>query len=531
MRLAFSRPRALLGLSLALLAVLPAASAAAATPSEIETAQASGVEWLKKQQDPATGQIAGFGGDWAATAFAAIGVDVAGVRATPGDPSLQDYLLGEYTGGEWIEPPGTGPFPLPVTEYERATLASYAAGLDPARLSAESNMPAQIAALWSPATGSFGDPSSNGTAFAILALARTPLPNWALQPAVTYLRRNQHDDGGWEFGPATTPAAREAPSTAEMTGAAIAAFCEAGVPAYDPQVAAGIEFLQGALAENPAEDGGFEYPYGGPNGDTNAWAVSALNACGLDPQSAEWTTPAGKTPIDYMLSLQADSGPDEGSFEYFGFPGLYTTQDVLRAISGEVFSATPPSFRAPPAVAAGTPVPHTLALDLGTHGIKVCKVTAPAGASLISLLNAAQTTASPAGCVTSVEASAGRVTSIDGVSPANGGEAWLARLDHAPEAVASEQPVAFGDVVSLRMGIAPSSGQSTAGQTGPAGPAGAAGKQGQLGKQGKRGHRGRPGRNADLSCRVRHHGRRQRLHCTVKNHRPHRAQRGSRSSG
>ena len=71
---------------------------------------------------------------------------------------------------------------MPVTEYERATLVSYAAGLDPARLSAASNMPAQIAALWNPTTGSFGDPSSNGTAFAILALASTPLPNWGIPP-------------------------------------------------------------------------------------------------------------------------------------------------------------------------------------------------------------------------------------------------------------------------------------------------------------------------------------------------------------
>lgn len=529
MRLAFSWPRALACLSLVLIAALPAA-AAAATPSEVEAAKADAVQWIEKKQE-STGQIPDFGGDWAATALAAAGVDVASVRVSPGDPSLQDYLLGEYTSGEWIEPPGTGPFPMSVTDYERATLASYAAGLDPARLSAVSNMPAQIAALWSPTTGSFGGPSSNGTAFAILALAQTALPNWALQPAVSYLRRNQHDDGGWEFGPATTPAARKTPSTAEMTGAAIAAFCEAGVPAYDPQVAEGIEFLHGALDENTAENGGFEYPYGGPNADTNAWAISGLIACGFDPQSAEWTTPLGKTPVDYLLSLQAGSGPDKGSFEYFGGPSLYSSQDALRAISGAVFTATPLSFRAPPAVAAGTPVPHTLALDLGVHGVEVCKVTAPAGASLISLLNAAKTTASPVGCVTSIETAAGKVTSINGVSPANGDESWLARLDHAPEAVAGEHPVAFGDVVSLRVGIAPGGGQPTAGPAGPAGSAGALGTQGKRGKQGKPGPRGRPGRNAGVSCRARRRGQKHRVHCSVKYHRQHKAQRGARSAG
>lgn len=529
MRLAIPRPRVLACLALVLLAALPA-SAAAATPSEVEAAKASAVEWIRTQQDPTNGQIMGFfGGDWAATALAAAGVDVANVRVAPGDPSLQDYLLGEYTGDEWTEPAGTGPFPRPVTDYERATLVSYAAGLDPARLSAASNMPAQIAALWNPTTGSFGDPSSNGTAFAILALARTPLPNWALQPAVSYLRRNQHDDGGWEFGPATTAAARATPSTAEMTGAAIAAFCEAGVPAYDPEVAEGVEFLHGALEENTTENGGFEYPYGGPNADTNAWAVSGLSACGFDPQSADWTTPLGKTPVDYLLSLQAGSGPDKGSFEYFGAPALYASQDALRAISGAVFTATPLSLRAAPAVAAGTPVPHTLALDLGAHGVEICKVTAPVGASLIALLDAAKTTASPTDCVTSLEASAGKVTSINGVSPPNGGESWLVRLNRDPEAVAGEQPVAFGDVVSLRTGIAPSSDQTITGPAGPAGQAGAPAKPGKQGKRGKRGNRGRPGRNADVSCR--HRGRKHRVHCSVRYHRQSKANPGSHTAG
>jgi hypothetical protein len=501
-------------LALVLLAALPS-SAAAATPSEVEAAKASAVQWIKKQQEP-TGQIPGFGGDWAATALAAAGVDVASVRVSPGDPSLQDHLLDEYTSGEWIEPPGTGPFPMPVTEYERATLASYAAGLDPARLSAVANMPAQIAALWDPTTGSFGAPSSNGTAFAILALASTPLPNWALQPAVSYLRRNQHDDGGWEFGPATTPAARATPSTAEMTGAALAAFCEAGVPAYDAQVAEGIEFLQQELADNAADDGGFEYPWGGPNADTNAWAVSGLSACGIDPQSAEWTTSAGKTPLDYLLARQLSSGPDEGSFEYFGFPALYTSQSALRAISGAVFTAVPPSLRTPASVPTGTPVPHTLALDLGTHGVRVCKVTAAAGVSLTALLDVAKTTAAPTGCVNSVEVTAGKVTSIDGVAPANADESWLLRLDRGPQAIAGEQPVAFGDVVSLRIGIAPIGGQETQGIAGPAGSTGPAGKPG---KNGKRGSRGRPGRNASISCQVRHRaGKKHRVRCVVKHH-------------
>jgi len=130
---------------------------------------------------PYTGEIAGFGGDWSATALAA--------------------------------------------------LVSYAAGLDPARISADSNLPAQIAGYWNQSTGSFGTPSSNGAAFGILALRHTPVPNWALAPSVAFLRRTQHDDGGWEYTASLTPEEKEAPGAADMTGAAIAAMCEAGVPA------------------------------------------------------------------------------------------------------------------------------------------------------------------------------------------------------------------------------------------------------------------------------------------------------------
>lgn len=241
--------------------------------------------------------------------------------------------------------------------------------------------------------------------------------------------------------------------------------------------------------------------------------MSGLTACGLDPQSAEWTTPASKTPIDYLLSLQeTDPGPDKGSFEYFGFPGLYTTQDALRAISGEAFTATPLSRRTPPSVPAGTPVPHTLALDLGTRGVRVCKVPAPVGASLISLLGAAMTTASPAGCVSAVEVSAGKVTAIDDVSPANADESWLVRLDRGPQAIAAGQLIGFGEVVSVRLGATPGNARAT---TNVVDPAGQAGKQG---KRGMRGHRGRPGKNASINCRVKHRGKKHGVSCTVTRH-------------
>jgi hypothetical protein len=498
---------------LGILALAPTASAA--TPSEVQQSVEAAVNYIRSQQKPNefnpeapyTGTISGFGGDWAATALAAAGVDASQVvNPTYGPQSLRDGLLAEYTEEEWTELAGTGPFPRPATDYERATLVSYAAGLDPARLSADQNLPAQLAGLWNSATGSFGTPSTNGTVFGILALDRTPLPAWALQPAVSYLRRNQHDDGGFEYPAATTAAAKETKSTVDMTGAAIAAFCEAGVPAWDPQVARAIEFLH----ENLGEDGGFKYPFGGPNGDTNAWAVSGLNACGIDPQSAEWTTTAGKTPVDYMLSLQIhEAGGANGAFGYQEPEGanFYTTQEIVRAIAGGAFTAAPKSVRTPPVVADGTPTRHLLAVKLGGESVRMCEVTAPSGAPLTALLEAARAGSNPAGCVESLSISGGQVVAIDGVAAPNADEAWLARMDRGAAALAGGQPVAFGDLVSLWIGTPPAgaSGGGTpgpageAGATGPAGATGAtgpAGPQGKQGKPGKRGKAGRPGHGA-----------------------------------
>lgn len=519
-----------LGLVLiAALATIHPVSAGAATQAEIDSAVGKAAQWLRTQQkvsefepaEPYTGQISGFGGDWSATAFAAAGIDSADVRnPSLGPPSLQDHLLGEYSSGYWVEPPSFDPvFGTPATDYERAILVSHAAGLDPARLSAKSNMPAQLAGLWNASTGSFGNPSSNATAFGILAMLQTPTPSWALEPSVSYLRRNQHDDGGWTFGTATTAAARETPGDPDMTGAAVAALCEAGVPAYDTDVAEGLEFLHEGLEESGAIDAPF-----GSNLDTNAWAISGLNACGIDPQSPAWTTTAGNTPVDYVLSLQVTvAGPDAGGFGYSGpeFPGVYTTQDAMRAIAGEAFTAKPPSLRPVPGVASGTPVPHALAIAFGPGNVRMCEVTAPVGATVAAVLNAAKASSYPPGCLSSVGVSSGVVDAIDGYSPAGDDEAWLAQLDRGAPAVAGPQPVGFGDVVSLWVGTEPAIARGLpgpAGSAGVAGHAGAAGAKGKRGANGRRGPRGRPGRNASITCKVRRGGNgKRRIKCSVGN--------------
>jgi hypothetical protein len=485
-------------MSLLALAALPATASATSSPAEVDAAVGKAVEYVRGQQT-ANGKIPGFGSEWMAVSLAAAGVSAADVRLAAGDPSLQDFWLGEYGSALWGDEPPQGT----AYEYEVATIVAHAAGLDPARLSAISNQPAQLAGTWNPATGSFGDPSTNSTIFGILAMGTTPLPAWAVAPSVAFLRRNQHDDGGWAYPTSLTPAAKAEPSEEEMTGAAIAALCGAGVPTYDPAVASALDFLQ---SRQDAASGGIE-AFFGLNADTNAWVVSGLTACGVDPQSPAWTTGGGKTPIDFLLSLQVPSGPGAGGFGYenSSTANFYATQDALRAIAGPGFTPAPPprddsslpAVRPAPAVAPGTPVPHLLAIELAPGNVRICKVTAPDGAPLSQVLNEARTGGSfPAGCVSSFAMLDGRITAIDGVAPAGEDEVWLLRLDRGGQVPAGEQPVRFGETISLRLGASSSSSTSLATREGPVGSPGAAGPRGKPGA--KRG----PGRKGRVRCRA-----------------------------
>jgi hypothetical protein len=531
------------------LAVIPATVTATATQGEIDATIAKAVKYVRDRQDPVTGEPfefshTGFGSDWLATSLAAAGVSAVDVHGgDAGNPSLQDFLLGDYSSEFWTGGPVEA-FTT-VDNYQRATLVSYAAGLDPARLAADANLPAQIAERWNPAGPGFGEPSTGNTAFGILALKVARVPTWALTPVASFLRQSQHDDGGWTYSASATPGAKAGPSEPDTTGAAIAALCETGAPAYDPAVAAALAYLQGLLVDST---GAIHYAFG-DNADATAWAVSGLTACGVNPQSPDWTTPSGKTPIDHLLFLQIPAGPEAGGFGYqdTSEANLYSTQDALRAIAGGVFTAAPPApsdpslprIRPPATVATGTPVPHLLAIELAPGNVRMCKVTAAAGAPLTAVLSAAKASSYPAGCVTSFSTAAGRVESIDGVEPEGEDEAWLVRLDRGAQTPAGEEAVGFGDVISLRLGESPSSDQGPVGPVGPGGPtgpsgptgstgpSGSAGATGVPGPSGPRGRQGKPGHNARFVCRERRRrsGER-RVHCEAKYR--HKRQRDSR---
>ena len=390
-------------------------------------------------------------------------------------------------------------------------LFGYAAGIDVQRLSESTNLVALLATAYNRSgdlEGSFGNGASNIVSFTALGLDRVGAPPSLLARVNAYLDGQQHTDGGWTFGVVTTDAQRMAAGSVDMTGAVLAALCETGSSTNDPEVRAGVAFLKG---RQDAVTGALG------NVDSTAWAMSGLNACGIDPQDGRFTTSAGKNPVDYLLSEQIPAGSiDQGAFMFSGLANLYSSQNAVRALAGESFSADPPRrasssdprFRPPPLVVDGTLTPHALAVDDGAGDVRFCSVSAPAGGTVAAFLAAAQTASTPAGCVTSFAVTGGAVSEVNDKLGS-----WRLRLNRAPEqAAAQTRTVAFGDTVALRLPAGPGGAgtQGTAGSQGSPGlqgPHGPQGDKGSTGPTGPRGRRGRRGARGRVVCSLRDRGR------------------------
>ncbi|MEU6075709.1 prenyltransferase/squalene oxidase repeat-containing protein [Micromonospora sp. NPDC047074] len=463
MRRRSTRP-VLTALATAVLVVATGTPAGAtSTPAQITTAKNNGVAYLRTLQ-AADGSYAGGGLslEWAFTAFAGAGTHPVDVYPS-GDTSKNARTIyrNQLSAATW---PGGSPV---VTDYERGLLNAYAAGIDPARVSPARNLVADVVGYWQTASvGYYGPPANfNGTVFAVLALAgartqagATRVPQRLLDLSVTTIRNNQHNDGGWNFSQAEgNPTALAAPSDIDMTGAAMAALCVAGVPHTDTDVVQAKNFLKSKLANTT---GGFNAMFGA-NTNSNGWAVSGLNACGIPSQGADFTTAAARTPIDFLRAQQLSGG----GFKYLPSdtsPSGYASVDAVRALSGGGFTTAPPTpvtAGAPRWVAAsgftsGTPTKLTVVVDNGTT-VRPCAVTVtPTGTTttLGAVLTAAQSAASPSGCVTGVTPASGTITAINGLAN-SGTSTWKVSRDGGGLTAASHAAtVTVGDVVYLRYG-------------------------------------------------------------------------------
>ena len=433
-------------LSLGMAAFGPAVSPAAAAVTDAEETAAAkhGAEWMTLLQEPG-GELPSFGGDWSMISFASVGINAADVRVSPTEPSAQDYYLSLWTG----KPPAL----FSATDFERAILAGYSGGLEPARLDAQTNLVADLAAQFN--GHELGEKNAtNADVFGVLALAAVGAPSDVIDTLAQTVREQQDADGGWNF------AAGSKKSESDLTGAAMAALCTAGVPNTDPVIVKAVSYLH---TVQDAATGGFVNLNPTVNTDSTAWVVSGLDACKIDPQATEWTTSASKTPIDFLIaqqnedgSFQRKAGDEEEDF--------YATQDAVRALSGAGFIAPPPSrqdieqpaMRPAPTVAAGTPVPMTLVIDGAGHvtggsSIRMCKVIAAVGATVAEMLTAASEASVPSYCLSDISLHGGRITRVNGVSAEPGKTAWKISREGGAGELEATGTLGLGALVQVRL--------------------------------------------------------------------------------
>ena len=449
-----------------LVRLLPAGAAAAAlfcapsagatsTPQQVSTAVKAGASYLEELQE-SSGL---FETDWVLGALAASGQPASGVKSGAGPDARSAYRSLVGNPSTW---PGAG---AGVADFERAALNAYAAGIDPARVSARQNLLARIVAYYDTAAPGWygGSEAFTATVVAALALEDTPtrkdkprMPAALLAETAMVLEENQHSDGGWSYLKVQGNQGEiESEAEPDETGAVLAALCGAGVPTSSSTVTRGVAYLQGDLQS----DGSFAAPFG-PNTDSNAWAVQGLTACGINPQEAAFTSASGHTPVDFLIAGQLAGG----GFVYEhgeASANEYSSQDAVRALAGGTFTATPPKGKGGQFVyeKAFTPgISSQLALVLATAGgLKACAVTIDPTASKATLgavLAAAQAASEPAGCVTgySPTTGKGKITTIDGTS-ATAGHPWQVSLDGARAATAKlATKVVIGDTVYLALG-------------------------------------------------------------------------------
>ena len=349
----------------------PRSASAYVSPAQAEHAAERGANWFQANQE-ASGNL---GSDW--------GDDRPGrgghqrrrrqhLAASTPAPRTSTWTNGKPSG-----PGGAG------TDAARGILTGVAGGIQPSRLSTssdatKSNLVARIAELFD--GNQIGEPGLlNDDIFGVLALHQAGAPQPMLRRIVDYLRTKQQPDGGWSWN--TSPGA---PADTDMTGSVVAAFCAAGVGVGRSRPAAGRSTCCTRL-QDPAT-GGFIAPpesFGiGVNTDTTSWVTSGLIQCGIDPQGPEWTTAQGKTPLDYLVSLQRPDGHFDWTDEFAG--GAFETYDSVRPLGGIGFSTAPPArldgvspaVRPAPPVAAGTTVPITLVIDHGpgADDVRMCRV-------------------------------------------------------------------------------------------------------------------------------------------------------------
>jgi hypothetical protein len=287
-----------------------AAPASATAPTDHERATAA-LQYLLAAQN-ANGSIDGSLGETAdfVIGTAAAGYDPATLHGCSAGTGALDFLA-TASDGATADAAATG----------KAVLAVVAAGGDPTEFAGR-NLLARLTALHHATTGAFGDGSTFGQSFAILALvaAGKAVP----ESALTELKALQDPDGSWSYG--TAPVAAGLGDT-NSTAIALMALTAAGDHSADPNALAYLKTQQLA-------DGGFPYQnsstFGPPasDPDSDSIVLQALVAAGENPEAAAWSQGSSNV----VTILRAGQGADGG----YAYPGMaenaFTTSQVPAAL-------------------------------------------------------------------------------------------------------------------------------------------------------------------------------------------------------
>jgi hypothetical protein len=210
----------------------------------------------------------------------------------------------------------------------KTILAVIAAGEDPTKFAGR-NLITRLAALYHAKSGAYGDGSTFGQAFAILALKTSG--GTVPAAATTELAALQDTDGSWSYGKARVPAGG---GDTNSTAIALIALDAAGVHKAD---ATGLAYL----ASQQLADGGFPYQnastFGAPasDPDSDSIVLQALLAAGQDPTAGSWS----KGSNNVLTNLRAGQAADGG----YAYPGskenAFTTVQVPAGLVGSPYGA------------------------------------------------------------------------------------------------------------------------------------------------------------------------------------------------
>jgi hypothetical protein len=302
---------------LAILLILPLAGVAAAptalpatAPTDSERAVAAlSYLWAAQRSDGSLDKSLGETADFV-IGVAAAGYDPATLQGCAGTATALDYLAtaSDAAAGD-------------AAKTGKTILAVVVAGGDPASFAGR-DLTASLAALYHPDSGAYGDGSTFGQSFAVLAVVASggAVPAAALAE----LEALQDPDGSWSYG--TAPVAAGNGDT-NSTAIALMALDASGAHSAD---AAALGYLH----TQQLADGGFPYQnsstYGPPasDPDSDSIVLQALVAAGQDPEGSSWLQGANSV-LTHLRSTQAASG----GFAYPGqAPNAFTTSQVPAAL-------------------------------------------------------------------------------------------------------------------------------------------------------------------------------------------------------